>query len=106
MVPVRRQLEGSMHALEDKVAIVTGASSGIGHATSKLFALEGAKVVVGARRRAELEALVGQIEASGGTAVAIAGDVRDEAFAEALVETAQALAFVESLHALKRMASP
>jgi NAD(P)-dependent dehydrogenase (short-subunit alcohol dehydrogenase family) len=78
-----------MNALADKVAIVAGASSGIGYATSKLFAREGAKVVVGARRRAELEALVEEIEVSGGTAVALAGDVRDEAYALALVETAE-----------------
>lgn len=77
-----------MNALEEKVAIVTGASSGIGYATSRLFAQEGAKVVAGARRRAELEALVAAIEAEGGAAVAVAGDVRDEAFAQALVETA------------------
>jgi NAD(P)-dependent dehydrogenase (short-subunit alcohol dehydrogenase family) len=77
-----------MKALADKVAIVAGASSGIGRATAKLFAEEGAKVVVGARRRAELEALVEEIEAAGGAAVALAGDVRDEAFARALVETA------------------
>ena len=78
-----------MNALADKVAIVTGASSGIGYATSKLLAREGAKVVVGARRRAELEMLVEKIEASGGIAIALAGDVRDEAFARALVETAE-----------------
>ena len=54
-----------MNALADKVAIVAGASSGIGHATAKLFAREGAKVVVGARRKAELEALVAEIEAAG-----------------------------------------
>ena len=77
-----------MNALEDNVAIVTGASSGIGYATSKLFAREGAKVVAGARRRAELDRLVAEIEAAGGTAVALPGDVRDEAFAGALVETA------------------
>ena len=79
-----------MNALADKVAIVAGASSGIGYATSKLFAREGAKVVVGARRRAQLDALVAEIEAAGGAAVALAGDVRDEAFARALVETAEA----------------
>ena len=79
-----------MNALAAKVAIVAGASSGIGYATSKLFAREGARIVVGARRRAQLDALVAEIEAGGGAAVALAGDVRDEAFARALVETAEA----------------
>ncbi|WP_394846176.1 SDR family oxidoreductase [Pendulispora brunnea] len=77
-----------MKALSNKVAIVTGASSGIGYATSKLFAREGAKVVVGARRKAELDALVADIEASGGQAAALAGDVADEAYARALVDLA------------------
>ncbi|MFO1352359.1 MAG: SDR family oxidoreductase [Gammaproteobacteria bacterium] len=77
-----------MTALANKVAIVTGASSGIGYATAKLFAREGAKVVVGARRQAELDALVADIADTGGEAVALAGDVKDEAFANALVETA------------------
>jgi NAD(P)-dependent dehydrogenase (short-subunit alcohol dehydrogenase family) len=71
--------------LHNKVAIVTGASSGIGRATAKLFAAEGAKIVVGARRESELASLVAGIKASGGTAVALAGDVRSEAYAEALV---------------------
>jgi NAD(P)-dependent dehydrogenase (short-subunit alcohol dehydrogenase family) len=77
-----------MIALKGKVAVVTGASSGIGHATAKLFAREGAKVVVTARRRTELEALVTEIEEAGGEAVALAGDIKDEALAKALVETA------------------
>ena len=77
-----------MFALTNKVAIVTGASSGIGRATAKLFAEQGAKVVVAARRQAELDALVAEIEDAGGTAVALAGDVRDEAYAKALVELA------------------
>lgn len=77
-----------MHALVNKVAIVTGASSGIGYATALLFAREGAKVVVSARRQRELDALVAQIEAMGGQAVAVAGDVKDEDLAKALVDTA------------------
>jgi NAD(P)-dependent dehydrogenase (short-subunit alcohol dehydrogenase family) len=77
-----------MSRLLEKVALVTGASSGIGRATAKLFAAEGAKVVLGARRDAELQSLVREIEAAGGTAVALAGDVRSEAYAKALVELA------------------
>lgn len=77
-----------MTALKNKVAIVAGASSGIGYATAKLFAQEGARVVVGARRRPELDALVAEIAASGGEAIALAGDVADEAYAQALAQTA------------------
>ncbi|GJJ01657.1 short-chain dehydrogenase [Duganella rhizosphaerae] len=77
-----------MHQLSGKVAIVTGASSGIGYETARLFAREGARVVVTARRQAELNALVADIERDGGEAIAIAGDVREEQLARALVETA------------------
>ncbi|WP_404925371.1 SDR family oxidoreductase [Mesorhizobium sp. ORM16] len=77
-----------MLALANKIAIVTGASSGIGHATAKLFAEEGAKVVAAARRQAELDRLVEEIAETGGTAIALAGDVRDEAYAKALVDLA------------------
>ena len=77
-----------MGVLENRVAIVTGASSGIGRASARLFAKEGAKVVVAARRRAVLDEVVSQIRAEGGEAVAVAGDVRDETLAQELVETA------------------
>lgn len=77
-----------MSALSNKVAIITGASSGIGYATAKLFAREGAKVIIAARRQLELDALVEQITHAGGHAIALVGDVKDEAFAKALVELA------------------
>ncbi len=77
-----------MFELTDKVAIVTGASSGIGRAAAKLFAEHGASVVLAARRRAELETLAAEIAEDGGSARALAGDVRDEAYAKALVELA------------------
>ena len=54
-----------MKSLAGRVAVVTGASSGIGRATAKLLAELGARVVVGARRSAELEGLVAEIAAAG-----------------------------------------
>lgn len=78
-----------MLALTNKVAIVTGASSGIGRATALLFAAEGAKIIAAARRQPELDALTAEIAEDGGEAVALAGDVNDEAYAKALVELAQ-----------------
>jgi NAD(P)-dependent dehydrogenase (short-subunit alcohol dehydrogenase family) len=77
-----------MNRLQGKVAIVTGASSGIGRATAKLFAAEGAKVVVAARREAELATLVAEIKADGGEAIALAGDVTSESFNQQLVAAA------------------
>ncbi len=79
-----------MDRLKDKVALITGASTGIGRAAARLFAREGARVVVVARRKNELDELVGEIEAEGGQAISHAGDVRDEACAEGAVETARA----------------
>lgn len=77
-----------MGRLSGKVAIITGASAGIGRATAKLFAAEGAKLVLGARRESELDALVAELRTDGGEAVALAGDVRSEDYARALVALA------------------
>ncbi len=74
--------------LANKVAIVTGASSGIGYVTAKCFAQEGAKVLVAARRQHQLDQLVDEIVRDGGKAIALAGDVNEEAYAQALVELA------------------
>lgn len=77
-----------MNRLSNKVALVTGASAGIGRATALLFAAEGARVIVGARRQSELDELVAAIRATGGEASALAGDVRDESYARSLVDLA------------------
>lgn len=75
--------------LENKVVIITGASSGIGYTAAKLFAREGAKLLVSSRRKVALDRLVSEIRTKGGEAVALAGDVREEATAKALVELAE-----------------
>ena len=74
--------------LKDKTVIITGASSGIGAAAAELFAGEGAKVVLGARRQAELDSVAEGIRQAGGSAVVLAGDVTDERYADALVTLA------------------
>ena len=72
--------------LSGTVALVTGASSGIGEATAKRLAADGAAVAVAARRLDRLERLVEEIDDAGGKALAIEADVTDRAAAEALVE--------------------
>ncbi|KIA81675.1 short-chain dehydrogenase [Chromobacterium piscinae] len=79
-----------MEALAGKVALVTGTSSGIGHETAKLFAQNGAALVLVARRRQALDALLNELSASGARAVALAGDVADEACAQEAVRLAVA----------------
>jgi 3-oxoacyl-[acyl-carrier protein] reductase len=66
-----------MFSLKDKVALVTGASQGIGKETALTLAEAGAKVAVAARNEEKLAALVGEIAAAGGTALAVKMDVAD-----------------------------
>ena len=74
--------------LNGKVAVVTGASSGIGEATVRALVAEGAAVVAGARRRERLEELVESVTHDGGKAVAVKCDVTDEEQAHDLVQRA------------------
>jgi 3-oxoacyl-[acyl-carrier protein] reductase len=68
-----------MFSLRDKVAVVTGASQGIGRATALALAEAGAKVAVAARNAEKLAALVAEIEGRGGAALAVPMDVADAA---------------------------
>ena len=72
--------------LEGKVALVTGASSGIGQVTALAFSREGAKVVIAARRIPESEGTVKMIEEAGGEAIFVKTDVSKRAEVEALVD--------------------
>ncbi|KTG10400.1 oxidoreductase [Haloprofundus marisrubri] len=73
--------------LDGQVAIVTGASSGIGSATAESLASRGASVVLAARREGELEALEARIEDGDGEALVVATDVTDDDDIDNLVET-------------------
>jgi len=68
-----------------KVALVTGGSSGIGRATARALAAEGAKVMVAGRRRDRLEAVVAELDSTGADAAFVTGDVRDESVGVAWV---------------------
>ncbi len=101
-----------MKRLDGKVALITGGGTGIGAACARIFAQEGATVVITGRRKDVLEAVVREIEKAKGRALAVAGSVTDEAHAQAvvaqaarsygkldiLVNNAGALAFGKLLH--------
>lgn len=76
--------------LEQKVVVVTGATSGIGRATAEVLAKHGATVVVAGRNSDAAREVVGSIAAAGGTASLSLGDVADSSFADALIGAAVA----------------
>jgi NADP-dependent 3-hydroxy acid dehydrogenase YdfG len=78
-----------MGRLDSKVAVVTGASSGIGEAAAQALAAEGAAVVVAARREERLSDLVELIKSDGGKALAVECDVTDEGQAHDLIRQAK-----------------
>ena len=75
------------NSLNGKVVLITGASSGFGEDAARLFAKEGCKVVLAARRLERLQALVEEIQSGGGEAVAIPVDVSESAEIHVMVQT-------------------
>ncbi len=75
-----------MDRLKGKIALITGGNSGIGEATAKLFAKEGATVVITARREEQLKRVAGEIEAAGGKALYFPGDVQVTADIDRVVQ--------------------
>jgi NAD(P)-dependent dehydrogenase (short-subunit alcohol dehydrogenase family) len=77
-----------MPGVKDRVAVVTGAAHGLGREIGRLLAREGARVVLGDIDAAGVERVAADINAAGGAAVAVAGDVTEEAGAAALIDAA------------------
>lgn len=77
-----------MNRLEGKVAIITGGNSGIGAAAAKLFAAEGASVVISARRKAQLDEIAQEITAAGGKVLVVPTDISKEEDAKNLIQAA------------------
>jgi NADP-dependent 3-hydroxy acid dehydrogenase YdfG len=74
--------------IEGKVVVITGASSGLGEATARHLAAQGAAVVLGARRADRIAALAGELTAAGHKAIAVPTDVTDRDQVRRLVDTA------------------
>ncbi|MDE6841317.1 MAG: SDR family NAD(P)-dependent oxidoreductase, partial [Oscillospiraceae bacterium] len=87
-----------MGRLEGKVAIITGGNSGVGAVTAMLFAKEGAKVVISARRQAQLEEVAAQIRQAGGEVLPVVTDISKPEDAKNLVaKTVEAYGKVDVL---------
>ncbi|MDU7767724.1 MAG: SDR family NAD(P)-dependent oxidoreductase, partial [Serratia marcescens] len=74
-----------MNRISGKVVVITGASSGLGEATAIHLAAQGATMVVAARRKDRLDALVRKIVGDGGTALALQADVTKRQEVEAMI---------------------
>lgn len=79
----------SVGRLEGKVAVITGATSGLGRAGARRFAAEGARVVAASRREREGNELVREIESTGGEAAFVPCDVREPRDVESLISAAE-----------------
>ena len=87
-----------MNRLENKVVIITGGNSGIGACAAKMFAAEGAKVVISARRVEQLEAVAQEIRAAGGEVLAVPCDVsKPEQCANVVAKTVETFGTVDVL---------
>jgi NADP-dependent 3-hydroxy acid dehydrogenase YdfG len=74
--------------IEGKVIVITGASSGLGEASARLLSVQGATVVLGARRQDRIQALAGELTAKGGKALAVTTDVTRRDQVQKLVDAA------------------
>jgi NADP-dependent 3-hydroxy acid dehydrogenase YdfG len=74
--------------IKGKVVVITGASSGLGEAAARLLSVQGATVVLGARRSDRLQSLADELSGSGGKALAVATDVTHRNQVKKLVDTA------------------
>lgn len=83
--------------LNGKVVIITGASAGIGHASARALAREGANLVLTARRKDRLDTLIEEVRSLGGNGVAVIGDAREEETALKAVEAAKKLGGIHIL---------
>lgn len=83
--PGKSPLVGQL--LADQVSIITGSGQGIGRSAAILFAAHGSKVVVSDLDGKKADAVVQEITSAGGQAIAVAGNVMDDAFADKLIKT-------------------
>ena len=74
--------------IKDKVVVITGASSGLGEATARHLASQGASVVLGARREDRIQSLARELASKGGKTLALSTDVTDRTQVKALVDAA------------------